>query len=81
MRNRLLPRRDNASVAFFIRESLARAQSLPLRDAVEYLRGLLMSCSETSATEQVQELFLKLSTAASQLEDIQQHTLGGDLSQ
>lgn len=56
---------------YFLTEAVTHARTLPLKDAVEFLRGLLQCCNETPATEQVRTVFLHLSESDRQLELIQ----------
>jgi len=58
-------------VEFFLRESIARARSMSVGDSVIFLRGLLQSCSDTYATQQIRPLFVCLSEIDRRLNLIQ----------
>lgn len=60
----------NEDINFFLRESAGHARSLPVREAVAFLRGLLLVC-DPSMTDQIRHQFDALSNSDRQLELIQ----------
>jgi hypothetical protein len=56
---------------FFLTEAVAHARTLPLKDSIEFLRGLLQWANESPATESVRSVFIHLSESDRQLELIQ----------
>lgn len=65
----------NTAIAFFISEAISHARSLPLAQAVEFLRGLLQSCSDSEVTEAIRKVFISLSESDKQLDLIQAQQL------
>lgn len=56
---------------YFIAESIAHARTLPLPDAVRFLRGLLESCGDENALAPIRNVYIALSQSDNQLELIQ----------
>lgn len=56
---------------YFLQEAIAHARTLPLKDAVVFLRGLLECGQESKAMGAVRSLFLLLSESDRQLELIE----------
>lgn len=61
----------NESQEFFIAQSIAHARTLPLPEAVVYLRGLLQSCVDSPSLDPIRQVYIGLSESDKQLELIQ----------
>jgi hypothetical protein len=61
----------NDPVEFFLREALAHARTMPLRDAALFLHGFVLSCADKKVADQVRPLFVQVSESDRQLELIQ----------
>jgi hypothetical protein len=66
-------------VEFFFTQAIAFARSLPLSQAVLFLRGMLQSCSDSPATDQVRRIYVGLSESDRQLWLIESGQLKLDL--
>lgn len=58
----------NEAQDFFLRECAAHARSLPVTQAILYLRGLLISCNESSALEGLHAIYDRLVQSDNQLD-------------
>jgi hypothetical protein len=53
---------------FFIAESMRLARSLPLPDAIRFLNGFCVSCSDAPRLSHVRKILIALSESDKQLE-------------
>jgi hypothetical protein len=57
----------NADQEFFIRQSVALARSLPVKDAVRFLSGFCLSCPDKQISGSVRKILIVLSESDRQL--------------
>lgn len=58
----------NNAVEFFIKETAAHARSLPLNEAVVFLKGALEIAGDNDAVKELRGTYVDLSSADDQLE-------------
>lgn len=56
------------SEEFFIRECAAHARSLPISEAIEYLRGLFLVCPKVGDLEPLNKIYNALMVSDNQLD-------------
>lgn len=58
----------NEAIEFFVRGAIAHARTLPIGEAVKFLRGLLEMAGDQPEVAEVRQVFVKLSDSDHQLE-------------
>jgi hypothetical protein len=59
---------DSTARKFFLEQAITFGRSLPVKDAVVYFRGLVLSCDDSDAVCQVRKLVASLSETDRQLD-------------